>query len=150
MKTFMVPGDRQEILERLSGLRENSTARWVRMTPHQAVCHLSDSFLACLGEMSVSSATGLFQRTLMKWGALYFPAPWPKGVPTRPEIDQVAGAGTPPADFDRDIARLRALVDRFALADSWSVHPIFGAMKHSEWMRWAYLHMDHHLRQFGC
>jgi len=28
-------------------------------------------------------------------------------------------------------------------------HPIFGAMKPWDWMRWGYLHADHHLRQFG-
>jgi uncharacterized protein DUF1569 len=29
------------------------------------------------------------------------------------------------------------------------VHPIFGPMSESAWLRWAYLHADHHLRQFG-
>jgi hypothetical protein len=29
-------------------------------------------------------------------------------------------------------------------------HPIFGPMSRSAWLRWAYLHMDHHLRQFSC
>jgi len=28
-------------------------------------------------------------------------------------------------------------------------HPIFGPMSRSDWLRWAYLHMDHHLRQFN-
>jgi hypothetical protein len=28
-------------------------------------------------------------------------------------------------------------------------HPIFGRMTEAEWMRWGYLHTDHHLRQFG-
>jgi hypothetical protein len=28
-------------------------------------------------------------------------------------------------------------------------HPMFGAMTTLEWMRWGYLHTDHHLRQFG-
>ena len=26
---------------------------------------------------------------------------------------------------------------------------IFGAMTTERWKRWGYLHMDHHLRQFG-
>ena len=30
-----------------------------------------------------------------------------------------------------------------------SVHPIFGRMSERTWLRWAYLHTDHHLRQFG-
>jgi hypothetical protein len=29
-------------------------------------------------------------------------------------------------------------------------HPIFGELTDSERMRWGYLHMDHHLRQFGA
>jgi hypothetical protein len=29
-------------------------------------------------------------------------------------------------------------------------HPIFGPMSNAAFLRWAYLHMDHHLRQFGC
>jgi len=150
MRTFIVPGDRQEILERLGRLRANARPKWGRMTSHQAVCHLSDAFLACLGEKKVSPGTGVFQRTLMKWGALYVPVPWPKNIPTRPEIDQAAGGGTPPDDFNCDVDRLRALVQRFCEAETWDSHPIFGAMTRPEWMRWAYLHVDHHLRQFNC
>jgi hypothetical protein len=28
-------------------------------------------------------------------------------------------------------------------------HPILGPLSQSEWHRWAFLHTDHHLRQFG-
>ena len=28
-------------------------------------------------------------------------------------------------------------------------HPMFGPMTPEDWMRWGYLHADHHLRQFG-
>ncbi len=150
MRTLTVPGDRQELLERLASLRPNSTRVWGRMTPHQAICHLSDSFQVALGERQVSSATGLFQRTVMKWGGLYLPMPWPKNLSTRPELDQAGGAGSVPRDFERDVAKLRGLMERFVAAGSWSPHPIFGQMKQGEWMRWGYLHMDHHLRQFGC
>jgi hypothetical protein len=26
---------------------------------------------------------------------------------------------------------------------------MFGAMTRGDWLRWGWLHMDHHLRQFG-
>jgi hypothetical protein len=29
-------------------------------------------------------------------------------------------------------------------------HPLFGRMSDADWLRWAYLHADHHLRQFGA
>ena len=28
-------------------------------------------------------------------------------------------------------------------------HPVFGPMTRGAWLRWGYLHTDHHLRQFG-
>jgi Protein of unknown function (DUF1569) len=43
------------------------------------------------------------------------------------------------------------LMERFAQpsAAERPAHPIFGRMTEEEWMRWGYLHVDHHLRQFG-
>jgi hypothetical protein len=115
------------------------------------LCHLSDSFEAALGERYASSATGLLQRTLIKRIALYTPVRWPKGVPTRPEVEQGRG-GTPPVDFELDRLRLVKSIERFTATpgppESVS-HPAFGPMTRREWMRWGYLHTDHHLRQFG-
>jgi hypothetical protein len=121
------------------------------MTAPQMVCHLTDSFRGVMGEKSVSAATGLFQRTLMKWAALYVPVRWPHGVPTRPEMDQERG-GTPPGEFAADVRELRAALGRFCAAThpmQFRPHPLFGTMSRWEWMRWGYLHTDHHLRQFG-
>ena len=69
-----------------------------------------------------------------------------------PELDQQAGGGTSPVEFARDKRELRALLERFTKQPpdfSWGEHPHFGAMSEREWMRLAYLHADHHLRQFG-
>lgn len=121
------------------------------MTSPQMLCHLSDSYLGVMGEKYISPAPPNTAWTLIKWIALRAPVPWPKGVPTRPEIDQTIG-GTPPADFEQDRQRVLALVDRFTRQPrdfSFCPHPMFGAMSVSEWMRWGYLHADHHLRQFG-
>ena len=30
------------------------------------------------------------------------------------------------------------------------IHPLFGRMSEAAWLRWGYLHVDHHLRQFGA
>ena len=116
------------------------------------VCHLSDSFRMVTGQKPVSHATGLLQRTIVKWIALYLPLPWPAGILTRPEIDQELG-GTRPVDFAADVAQLEALVELVTTQTrtfDWQSHPIFGRMSEAAWLRWAYLHMDHHLRQFGA
>ena len=92
------------------------------------------------------------KRTLIKWVALYAPLQWRPGIVTRPEIDQQI-AGTCPTDFRSDVAEVRTLLDAIAnndLRGTWPDHPIFGRMSSAQWLRWAYLHTDHHLRQFGA
>jgi hypothetical protein len=93
--------------------------------------------------------TGLFERTVLKFGALRVPLRWPHGVQTLPELVE----GTPliqPGVFDRDLARLVQAYGGFLSAASLApAHSIFGPMSRWDWMRWGYLHTDHHLRQFG-
>jgi len=145
------PAVRNVVLLRLSHLRQRAKPNWGQMSAHQMLCHLSDSFKVPLGEKQVSKATGPLQRSIVKWIALYLPVPWPKGFPTRPEIKQGIG-GTVPTDFERDLQELLSLVERFTTWRSGlflAPHPFFGKMTFFEWMRWGYLHTDHHLRQFG-
>lgn len=121
------------------------------MSPHQMVCHMIDSTRVALGELTVSRVDTFLNRTLVRWIALRAPIPWPPDIRTRPEIDQVLGGGTRPADFAQDVARLEELTRRFADEREFTgrAHPIFGPMSRDEWHRWGYLHLDHHLRQFG-
>ena len=152
MKTFARDRCRQEILQRLRTVRPDSTRRWGHMTAHQMICHLSDACRMALRQKRVSTATGPMQRTLLKWVALYLPLKWPAGVETLPEIDQ-RHSGTSPSEFAADVAALEALLESIATQSPdtvWPEHPIFGRMSHKTWMRWAYLHADHHLRQFGA
>jgi hypothetical protein len=151
VKSFEKQQDAEEIMRRLRCLRPESVRQWGRMTPHQAVCHLSDSFRTALGENELSLSGTRLQRTLLKWFALRVPLRWPKGVKTRPEVDQEKG-GTRPVEFDGDMRELEMLVGRFthpAPDSKRNVHPLFGEMSEADWQRWGYLHMDHHLRQFG-
>ncbi len=143
--------DRQEVLQRLSKLTANATRRWGRMNPHQMICHLNDSFKVATGEKVAGSSSNFFTRSIVKWVGLYAPLPWPKGVPTRPEMDQQSG-GTPPLEWDKDLYALDLMVRRFSHEPrdfAWQPHPLFGTMPTSAWLRFGYLHLDHHLRQFG-
>src|SRR5262245_49440329 len=112
MKTLMNSHDKHEISQRLVKVSPTSRPRWGKMSAHQMICHLSDSFRASLGEKPVNPATSLFKRTLFKWAALWVPLPWPHGIRTRPEMDQQLG-GTPPAAFASDLDQLFVLFDRF-------------------------------------
>ncbi len=152
MKSLAQSRDRAEILRRLRTVRPESVRRWGRMSAHQMVCHLADALRMGTGQKPVSHATSLLHRTIVKWIVLYVPLRWPAGILTRPEIDQELG-GTRPCDFAADVAQLEALLELVTAQTRsfhWQLHPIFGRMSDAAWLRWGYLHMDHHLRQFGA
>ena len=152
MKTLAQADTVVEILRRLDSLQPTSVARWGRMSAPQMVRHLLDSAQVAFGMRSASDASSVLQRTVVKWIALYAPMTWPPDIMTRPELDQVLGQGSTPGEFGSDVAELAAMTTRFGAQPRdarWGRHPIFGTMSHAEWLRWAYLHTDHHLRQFG-
>lgn len=148
MKRFDQPAVQAEIYKRLEALMPSSQRLWGNMTAQQALCHLADSLEAVRGDRTMTMPPlPALQRLVMKWGALYLPLPWPRGVKTAPENDQQL-QGTPPSDFEADRARLLELAGRLSDGRWVALHPIMGAMTDLEWQRWAYLHFDHHLRQF--
>ena len=152
MKSLANRRDIAEIRQRLRQVRPDSPRRWGRMTAHQMICHACDAFLMGTAARPVSSVTGFHHRTIVKWMALYGPVRWPQGIRTRPEIDQLIG-GTRPTEFQMDVEALVALVEAIAAEPAFfrgRPHPIFGALSEAAWRRWAYLHLDHHLRQFGA
>jgi hypothetical protein len=109
MKTLADPAVRESVVARIANLSCDSHRRWGRMTAHQMICHLADSFRGPLGERHISPVTNVLLSPVIKWVALYGPFLWPKGMPTRPEVAQGIG-GTPPTDFNRDRAELLMLL----------------------------------------
>ena len=151
MRSLAQEGCKADLIARLAKLTPQSERRWGRMTAPQMVCHLADACRMSLGQIAVSDDSSIVKRTLIKWLALYVPLQWRPGILTRPEIDQQM-AGTCPGDFATDVEEVKSLLDAIAnngLRGTWPDHPVFGKMSPSEWFRWAYLHTDHHLRQFG-
>ena len=152
MKTLLHPADKEEILRRLNSIQPTSQRRWGSMSAHNMICHLSDGFRLYMGELPAKPAAVPIPRVLLKWFALWAPVQWPQGFKTAPEIDQQMG-GTRPVEFVADLSELRALIERFTRRPADYVskpHTLFGPLSEREWNRLAYLHADHHLRQFGA
>ena len=152
MKTLTSPADELVIVQRLHRVTPNSQRLWGTMTPNQMFCHLADSFGGVIGERPMEMRDSFVARTFMKWFALYAPMHWPRGIKTGKFADQNR-SGTPPAEFTRDRSALEAIqrrfIDRVKSDTEGVMHPLFGALSATEWGRWGYLHVDHHLRQFG-
>lgn len=152
MKTLAASENKREILERLHSIGPASHRRWGKMTVTEMICHCADAFKVAIGEKHARPVSNWFTRTGMKWIALRGPFQWPHGVSTVPECEAGVG-GTSPAEFESDLSELREALERFTRQPrdyELQAHPIFGQLSEHEWMRWGYLHMDHHLRQFGA
>ena len=153
MKTLLNSSDKTELLARLQSVTPTSARRWGKMSAHQMVCHLADAFRLNMGLRAARPMAMPYPRIVLKWAALWAPIPWPRGFKTAPEMDQEV-EGTRPTVFAEDLGGLGFLVNRFTRQPrdfEWpQAHPHFGLMSTAEWMRLAYLHTDHHLRQFGA
>ena len=95
----------------------------------------------------------LFTRTILKWLVLSG-VPAPKGkVETFPELDYAKGGGTPPAELAEDLDALRGSVERFveraSTGEPFVTSPAFGKLSPRSYGRLMYVHMHHHLKQFG-
>ena len=137
------------LIERIGALRPDSPRRWGRMTPHQALCHLSDSTRATLGEWTKPPQRTPPLRGFIRFIAFNAPIRWPHGVRTARELDQDRD-GTKPVEFERDRAELVTLLRRLASTDRLPPHPLWGPMSRGMTGRYVWRHVDHHMRQFGA
>ncbi len=140
--------------QRMGTLQPDAARQWGRMSVGGMLCHLNDAYAGVLSLRAFglvgSQRASLAGRFLLRPFALHVPIRWPQGVPTPPEVDQLIG-GTPPAEFQHDRERVIQSMRQFAGTNMDSVvHPIFGRLSQWEWMRWGWLHVDHHLRQFSA
>ena len=152
MKSLESAACQTETLHRMRSLSTESPRQWGKMTVGQMVCHLTDGFQMATGARPVKEVSSLWGRTGLKCIALYLPLPWLKGMPTLPEVDAFLD-GTRSTEFANDLERLERSLQAFvgsARAGLCGRHPFFGALSPSQWLRWGYLHADHHLRQFGA
>ena len=132
---------------RLARLTAEHRPRWGRMSVDQMLCHLGDYFDLALGRTTAKPFGNALTQAAARWIVLTFGMRFPRNVRTLREFRQ-----TTPAVFDRDHARLCECLEEFhARRDqgAWPRNPVFGKLTGAQWGRLAWLHVDHHLRQFG-
>jgi Protein of unknown function (DUF1569) len=147
MKSIWDTAARQELHDRVASLTRDRRAEWGRFTAPKVVCHLADSLKMAMGSLPVAAKRSPIRYTPLKEFIVYV-APFPKHVPTAPEL-----LVREPKEWAADVADLQALLDRAAAsggADAWPQHPAFGTLSTRAWGVLIYRHMDHHLRQFGA
>jgi hypothetical protein len=135
---------RQELVERLQRLTPEAKALWGKMNAPQMLAHLTDWMLMARGALEVAPKKRPLRYPPIKQLAIYW-LPFPKGVPTAPEL-----ITRKPAEWDIERAAVRRHVESWDMNPiAWPDHPVFGRMTSRAWCVLGYRHMDHHFRQFG-
>jgi hypothetical protein len=148
MKTVADAAVLEALIERLTALQPTAARRWGTLSPAEMLCHLGDATASVLTRRDSQPPP---HRRFRKWFALYSSIPWPHGVRTPRSVDPHRD-GTRPAAFESDRSRAITGLRDVAAASPETLpmgHGVFGRMTLRDWHRWAYLHTDHHLRQFG-
>ena len=150
MKTVLTTADRESLMHRLDALTSSSSPQWGRMNVGEMVCHLGDQLKVALGEVKTPDHSTFVGRQIMRRLVL-MGLPVPKGkIETFAEIDQAKGRGTRPEELDADRQAVKGLLSTFLATESgFQDHGFFGPLSKAQWARLVYIHMDHHLSQFG-
>ena len=149
--SFLDPAAHRALVSRLFRLMPDAQPRWGTMRAGQMLVHCADQLRISRGEKRVRSARvpGLL-KPLAKW---YFVTRglaqgFKKGMKTLPEMDARRGM-TPPVSFATDHATLLGLLAPAQYSPGGIEHPLFGHLSAREFGEITWLHLDHHLRQFG-
>jgi hypothetical protein len=147
VKSIWQDGARRELHDRVGGLAADGRAAWGNFSAPKMVCHLADALRMAMGDLEVARRWVPIRYPPLKQLIVYA-APFPKGMPTAPEL-----LVRQPREWTIDVADVQDLLARAASArstDAWPDHPAFGKLSKRAWGVLIYRHMDHHLRQFGA
>lgn len=149
MKSIFNPQTIEELKQRIHQLDTTSAALWGEMNVYQMLKHCTENEKMLLGEKT-------FKRLFI--GRLFGPmalksnikddSPLNRNSPTHPAL-KITYNG----DLEEEKSLWLRLLDAYPTRKpsdySSFVHPFFGKMNSDQVSRFAYKHIDHHLRQFG-
>ena len=147
MKSIWQREARQDLNDRVARLASDRRAEWGTFTAPKMVCHLADSLKMAMGDLTVAPKHLPIRYPPLKQLIIYV-APFPKSVPSAPEL--LAREPTAWAHDVEDVQGLLARAGSSRTTDSWPEHPAFGKLSRRAWGVLIYRHMDHHLKQFGA
>lgn len=137
----------EEILVRLNNLTADSQRKWGKMSVSQMLKHLDVAFSVPISKIKVPKdklyaiSANPFSRWLMIKGI----TKWPKNLVTA-ESFKVKN------DPDFEVAKKELIItinEFLQTANFNGVHPVFGVMSKELWGNAMYIHLNHHLEQFG-
>lgn len=139
------------ILRRIHDLKSNSMAQFGKMNVNQMLCHTADQLRMAMSFIKIPLQGNRMSRYFKKQMALTLDSIPPEKIKTIDEINQEK-EGTKPVGFEDDKVNLIKLLELFINDENHYTlqhHPMFGDLDREEWGRLIYVHLNHHLKQFG-
>ena len=144
-KSLWTESTRQEVVSRINRLTPDTKPLWGKMDARGMLSHLLDWMRMATGELPIRQRNLVIRHPPLKQFVIYW-MPFPKGVPTAPELISRTSS-----DFAADVATLCSQIEAYgamATRADLPIHPAFGRMSNRAWGVLGYRHTDHHLRQF--
>ena len=146
MKTIWQPEACDELLGRAAKLQPEAPAQWGKMNCSRMLTHVTDGLRMATGELYVAPKKTPLKLMPVKKLIIYW-LPFPKGVPTAPEL-----LARTPGEWHGEISAFRTALLQFAAGsqqNEWPEHPAFGKLSAKDWGVLLYRHIDHHFKQFS-
>jgi hypothetical protein len=148
MKSIFIEDDNAELINRINQLSAPMPALWGKMNPAQMMAHCQASINIALGNARVKRHWlgilfgNIGKKRLLKAGKL------DKYTPTYKDFEM-----TGDLDFEEEKEKFIALIKSALIKGPQSLvkypHPYLNTFKDDEWSQLNWMHLDHHLRQFG-
>lgn len=135
------------VLSRIEKLHPDTQPLWGNMSVNDMLFHCSAIHEEVMKGTANNNKASLKQkviRTIVLRGLRQLP----KGVQTKPRyIRPKEDTTTFLANKNRLLLSISHIVNH--AGDIYGSHPFFGPLNTTKWRRFLYMHLDHHLRQFG-
>jgi hypothetical protein len=148
MKTIFDEITRDELINRINALNENSIAQWGKMNIFQMLKHCTTWEEMVTGKQKFKRVFlgRLFGKMALR-SMIGSEKPLNHNIPTLPELTINETNG----DIESEKKKWVALIQENALSPNPDfIHPFIGKMTTKQIGQLAYKHIDHHLRQFNC
>lgn len=146
MKTVFDKATREELVNRINTLNENSKPEWGKMNVYQMLkhCVLCEEMYLGKREYKRAFMGRLFGRIALK-NLLKDETPMGRNAPTSPHFVIKESNG----DVDSEKKKWITLIEEYShFSNDNFVHWFFGKMTKEQVGYFVYKHSDHHLRQF--
>ncbi|UFH34025.1 DUF1569 domain-containing protein [Flavobacterium acetivorans] len=148
MKSIYNKDHNLELIERINRLSPESQAQWGKMNAAQMLSHCQGPIDVAFGNLKLKPNFLIGLLGKMFKNKILNAAEFKKNSPTAPEFIRKEAI-----DFEQSKKELIQKVMLFSelgeKAIKSSKHLFFGEMSFEDWDRLQYMHLDHHLKQFG-